>query len=540
MDDLISWIVHACHIAFLTKLAGHVCSYGGLADFLFQLQNSVQRRNDKAVAHLGVLDVWSMQVLSTYGHIRDIPSKPGSVDPTAGFEMSWELLPQAKGHVAAIVRAVEEAQYLVLATDPDREGEAISWHVVKELQRRKLRAAQLHVERITFTEVTRTAILDALKSPRQISPWLVHAYLARRVLDYLVGFTLSPLLWRKLPGARSAGRVQSVALRLVCEREADIRSFQPVEFWTAEVQLMTRSGLPLRATLARLDGKKLGKFDLKDGAAAEAAADLIRSSVFRAGCVESKVTKRNPSAPFITSTLQTDAANKLGFGTTRTMQLAQKLYEGVGSGERDLAGLITYMRTDGVQMSKDAIATIRKVVKTEFGGDYIPASPRVYKTKAKNAQEAHEAIRPTDPRRRASSLPLSINHDMKALYDLIWKRAVASQMSSAGIRQVGLDVNSTDGTITLRGTGSKVEFPGFRAVYGNGTSDESLAAVAAIQSITEGEEITVVAVDTIQHFTMPPGRYTEGALVQELEAQGIGRPSTYAAILKVLKVMAAV
>ena len=408
-------------------------------------------------------------VLASYGHVRDLPAKDGSVRPDGDFAMDWEIDARAGKHIKAIADAVRGADRLWLATDPDREGEAISWHVCEVLGQRKALEG-VGIKRVVFNEITRSAILDAFARPRDLDRELIDAYLARRALDYLVGFTLSPVLWRKLPGSRSAGRVQSVALRLICEREADIENFRSREYWTIEGVFGKATGETLTATLTHLDGRKLEKFDLTDEAAARVAVAAAEARTYAVAGVERKQVRRNPAPPFVTSTLQQEASRKLGFSASHTMRVAQKLYEGVSIGG-ETVGLITYMRTDGVQMSAEAIAACRRVIDAEFGGRYLPDKPRLYKTKAKNAQEAHEAIRPTDLTRKPADVVAYLDADQRRLYALIWKRTLASQMESAVLDQVAVDIASEDRQVVFRATGSVVAFDGFLRVYREGRDD---------------------------------------------------------------------
>ncbi|GAB4173612.1 MAG: type I DNA topoisomerase [Thalassobaculales bacterium] len=473
-------------------------------------------------------------VVASYGHVRDLPAKDGSVRPDDDFAMLWQLDSDAEKRIAGIVKAVKGAARLYLATDPDREGEAISWHVQQVLaEKRALKGVE--VKRITFNEITRSAVLEALRNPRDVNQELVDAYLARRALDYLVGFSLSPVLWRKLPGARSAGRVQSVALRLVCEREAEIEAFTPQEYWTIDVACATAAGLPFSARLTQLDGRRIGRLTIADRSAAEAAVAAIEAAQgWRVGEIETKSVKRHPQPPFTTSTLQQEASRKLGLSASRTMQLAQRLYEGVEVGG-ETVGLITYMRTDGVTLSGEAIGAIRRLILADHGQRYLPDKPRAYKSPAKNAQEAHEAIRPTDFSRRPQQLARVLDADQLRLYELIWKRAVASQMESAVLDQTGADIRPEDAAITLRATGSVVAFDGFLAVYQEGRDDDADEENRLLPRMAVGEAVSRGAVKPEQHFTQPPPRYSEASLVKRLEELGIGRPSTYASILQVLQ-----
>ncbi|MDE0050551.1 MAG: type I DNA topoisomerase [Rhodospirillales bacterium] len=478
-------------------------------------------------------------VVASYGHVRDLLPKDGSVRPDDAFAMDWTVSDGAEKHIGAIGRALRGARTLYLATDPDREGEAISWHVRDELGRRGLLDG-VAVQRVVFSEVTKSAVLDAMADPRELDDNLIDAYKARRALDYLVGFTLSPVLWRKLPGSRSAGRVQSVALRLICAREVEIEAFKPREYWSIEVDLDTPRGERVVARLASLEGEKLGKYGLGDRAAAERAAALVREGRYHVASVETKRVKRNPAPPFTTSTLQQEASRKLGFAARRTMQVAQQLYEGIAVGGEQV-GLITYMRTDGVQIAEQALSQARDVIGRRYGANYVPEKPRRYRTRAKNAQEAHEAIRPTDLGREPRSLAGALNKDQARLYELIWKRALASQMASAEIDRVGVDIASDDGRVGLRATGATIAFDGFLRVYQEGRDDarrdngDDADDERTLPTVKEGEPMAVEEVKPAQHFTEPPPRYSEASLVRRLEELGIGRPSTYASIISVLQ-----
>ncbi len=485
-------------------------------------------------------------VLASYGHVRDLPAKDGSVRPDEDFAMDWELGgDRARHHLDAIAQAARGAKRIYLATDPDREGEAISWHVQEVLRDRRGLGA-LDFKRITFHEITRGAVLDAIRNPRALNRELIEAYLARRALDYLVGFTLSPVLWRKLPGSRSAGRVQSVALRLICEREAEIEDFRQREFWTVEVVFRTGAGEEFTARLTHLDGRKLDKFDLADEAAALAAVARLEPLGYRVDSVERKQVRRNPYPPFTTSTLQQEASRKLGLGASVTMRLAQRLYEGVDIGG-ETVGLITYMRTDGLTLAAEAVDGARKLIAQSYGDRYLPAAPRVYKTTAKNAQEAHEAIRPTDMARRPAEVAPYLGRDELRLYELIWKRTMACQMASAILDQVAVDVGGRAGdgppAAMLRATGSIVQFDGFLRVYEEDRDDPNPERAGAddanaqrrLPAMAEGDGLARTATRPEQHFTQPPPRYTEASLVKRLEELGIGRPSTYASILQVLQ-----
>ena len=474
------------------------------------------------------------EVLASYGHIRDLPSKDGSVLPDDDFAMTWETDPRAAKRMSEIAEAAKRASRVILATDPDREGEAISWHVLEVLTKKKA-LKDTHVERVTFNAITKNAVLEAMAAPRQIDMELVEAYLARRALDYLVGFTLSPVLWRKLPGARSAGRVQSVALRIVVDREMEIEKFKAQEYWSVEADLAADSP-PFTTRLVKHLGKRIQRLDIPSEAVAFAARDAINSGQFTIKSIEKKPIKRSPAPPFTTSTLQQEASRKLGFTAQRTMQAAQKLYEGVD----ETGGLITYMRTDGLFVSPEGIAQAREVIADRFGPAFVPGEPRYYKTKAKNAQEAHEAIRPTNITRAPDSLRL--DGDLQRLYELIWKRMVASQMESARIDRTTVDVETPDGETGLRATGQVVTFDGFLAVYEEGrderqkgTETEEDDDSTRLPSLKEGAAAKVEAVRTDQHFTEPPPRFSEATLVKKLEELGIGRPSTYASILTTLR-----
>jgi DNA topoisomerase-1 len=476
------------------------------------------------------------KVVASYGHVRDLPAKDGSVLPESDFAMSWEVDSKSEKHVKTIVQAVRGADGLVLATDPDREGEAISWHVNEVLKSRRA-LKHLDVKRVVFNEVTKNAVLEAFRRPREIDHELVEAYLARRALDYLVGFTLSPVLWRKLPGSRSAGRVQSVALRLICEREAEIEVFKAREYWTIEVEFRTEAGQTFTARLTHLDGKRLDRFDLDNEVKARAAAEaILRAPGFSVAEVDSRQVRRNPFPPFTTSTLQQEASRKLGLSASRTMQIAQRLYEGVDlAGET--VGLITYMRTDGVAISGEAITAARLLIGGEFGARYVPDQPRVYRSPAKNAQEAHEAIRPTDIGRKPADIVADLDHDQRRLYELIWKRTVASQMASALLDQVAVDIADPTGLLRLRATGSVIVFDGFLALYQEDRDDtpDEEGEGGRLPAMRQAERLARGAVAPRQHFTQPPPRYTEASLVKKLEELGIGRPSTYASILQVLQ-----
>jgi DNA topoisomerase I len=481
------------------------------------------------------------KVLASYGHIRDLPSKDGSVEPDNDFLMHWDVDTRNAKVIREITAAVKGADKLILATDPDREGEAISWHILKVLEEKKALKG-IPVERVTFNAVTKQAVLDAMKAPRAIDAPLVEAYLARRALDYLVGFTLSPVLWRKLPGARSAGRVQSVALRLVCEREREIEAFRTDEYWTIEALLATAKGDEVRARLTAIAGTALKKLDIKDGVSANAIKAAIEAGDFVITSVEKKAARRNPAAPFTTSTLQQEASRKLGFSAKQTMNVAQRLYEGADIGG-ETVGLITYMRTDGVQIIPEAIGPIRRSIENTLGKRYVAPFIREYKTKAKNAQEAHEAVRPTDVSRRPEDVARYLQKDQAKLYELIWKRAVASQMASAELEQTTaeIEVKGRDGwAYGLRATGTVVLFDGFLKLYEEGRDEEDEES-RRLPPLSQGEHLKPVemvsgnAIEAKQHFTEPPPRYSEATLVKKMEELGIGRPSTYASTLAVLE-----
>ena len=463
-------------------------------------------------------------VLASYGHVRDLPAKDGSVDPDNEFAMLWEIDPAAQKHVRAIADALVNDDKLILATDPDREGEAISWHLLEALQKRKAVKKSTHVERVVFNAITKTAVTEAMKNPRQIDMPLVEAYLARRALDYLVGFRLSPVLWRKLPGAKSAGRVQSVALRLIVEREMEIEAFRAREYWSVEAILKTPRGQEFTAHLNVLADKKLDKFDIPNAASAELAVHAVNARDLHIEKVESKPASRNPYAPFMTSTLQQEASRKFGMGARQAMSTAQRLYE---------AGHITYMRTDGIDMAPEAVMAARDVIKAKFGEAYVPKSPRMYKNKAKNAQEAHECIRPTEMSREPQSL--KVEEDQRKLYDLIWKRTIASQMEAARMERTSVDVMSQDRQVGLRATGQVVLFDGFLKVYSEGRDDSDEEDDARLPSIQQGESVAKKSVTPEQHFTQPLPRYSEATLVKRMEELGIGRPSTYASIVSVIQ-----
>ena len=475
-------------------------------------------------------------VLASYGHIRDLPAKDGSVRPDEDFAMSWEMDSKSSKRLNDIAAALKDADKLILATDPDREGEAISWHVLEVLKRKGV-LKDKEIQRVVFNAITKQAVTRAIEQPRQIDDALVEAYLARRALDYLVGFNLSPVLWRKLPGARSAGRVQSVALRLICDRELEIEAFRKEEYWTIEATMSTGGGEEFSARLQSIGGTRLGKMDIPDEASARAIEAAMKGGRYTVSNVETRPAKRHPAPPFTTSTLQQEASRKLGFSSQRTMQVAQKLYEGVTI-DGDVTGLITYMRTDGVQMADEAIAQCRNVIQQNYGEPYLPPAPRVYKTKAKNAQEAHEAIRPTELSRLPDAVKRNLDADQMALYTLIWKRTMASQMESADFERTSADISAegNDGkTYTLRANGSVLKFDGFLKVYEEGTDDSEDEEDKRLPKLVKGDVVGAKRIEPVQHFTEPPPRYSEASLIKRMEELGIGRPSTYTAILTVLK-----
>ncbi len=475
-------------------------------------------------------------VLASFGHVRDLPAKDGSVDPNADFRMIWEVDAKSGKRLADIAQALKGADKLILATDPDREGEAISWHVLEVLKEKK--AIKSHdVERVVFNAITKQAVTEAMKHPRAIDGALVDAYLARRALDYLVGFTLSPVLWRKLPGARSAGRVQSVALRLVCDRELEIEKFITREYWSLVATLATPRNETFEARLVGADGKKITRLDIGSGAEAKAFKQALETATFLVGSVEAKPAKRHPYPPFTTSTLQQEASRKLGFAPAHTMRLAQRLYEGAEIGG-ETVGLITYMRTDGVQIAEEAITAVRKLIGSDYGARYVPQAPRRYQTKAKNAQEAHEAIRPTELPRKPREVSRYLEPDQAKLYELIWLRTVASQMESAELERTTVDIVAKVGgrNLDLRASGQVVKFDGFLTLYQEGRDEDAEDEESRrLPPMNQGDALAKRAIASTQHFTEPPPRYSEASLVKRMEELGIGRPSTYAAILQVLQ-----
>ena len=465
-------------------------------------------------------------VLASYGHVRDLPPKDGSVDTDNNFEMKWEIASESQKHIRAIVEALKTDDELILATDPDREGEAISWHLEEALKKRKAIKKSTKVERVVFNAITKDAVTTAMQNPRAVDMELVEAYLARRALDYLVGFKLSPVLWRKLPGAKSAGRVQSVSLRIIVEREMEIEAFKPREYWTVKTVMTTARDQKLEARLTVLGGTKLDKFGIETAEAAELAVAAINARDFRVLNIEAKPTARNPSPPFMTSTLQQEASRKFGMGARQAMSTAQRLYE---------AGYITYMRTDGIDMAPEAVTAARGTITAMFGSQYVPEKPRVYKNKAKNAQEAHECIRPTD----MDVIPENLNRleaDQRKLYDLIWKRTIASQMAAAKIERTTVDISSEDQQVVMRSTGQVVLFDGFLRVYEEGVDDQVVDdGDKRLPQVAQGEEMAKRSIAPNQHHTQPPPRYTEATLVKRMEELGIGRPSTYASIVTTIQ-----
>ncbi|MEN3791297.1 type I DNA topoisomerase [Fulvimarina sp. MAC3] len=484
------------------------------------------------------------KVLASYGHVRDLPAKDGSVRPDEDFEMSWEVGKPSQKRLTEIAQAVRAADGLVLATDPDREGEAISWHVLEVLRQKKA-IGKKPVSRVVFNAITKKAVLDAIANPREIDAPLVDAYLARRALDYLVGFTLSPVLWRKLPGARSAGRVQSVALRLVCDRESEIERFKPQEYWQVLAHLATERGEAFDARLTAFEGDRIQRLSIGDGTRANDIKAMLESASFVVDSVEAKPTRRNPGPPFTTSSLQQAASAKLGFSASRTMQVAQRLYEGIDIGG-ETTGLITYMRTDGVQMAPEAVSNAREAIESDFGKRYLPEKPRFYATKAKNAQEAHEAIRPTSFSRSPKDVERYLDKDQLRLYELIWKRGIASQMASAEIERttVDIDASANGRKAKLRASGQVIKFDGFLAAYVDHRDDSKNASDSEDDSEDDSNRLPEMnakerserrSIDATQHFTEPPPRYSEASLIKKMEELGIGRPSTYAATLQTLQ-----
>ena len=481
------------------------------------------------------------EVLASYGHVRDLPPKDGSVLPDDDFAMIWQVDGKAQKRLAEIAAAVKGADRLILATDPDREGEAISWHVLEVLKEKRALKDQ-KVDRVVFNAITKDAVQEAMRHPRAIDHSLVDAYLARRALDYLVGFTLSPVLWRKLPGARSAGRVQSVALRLVCDREREIEAFKPQEYWSVAAMLATPRGDGFEARLVGADGKKIQRLDVGSEKEARDFEKALNAASYKVASIEAKPAKRNPYPPFTTSTLQQEASRKLGFAPSHTMRLAQRLYEGIDL-EGETTGLITYMRTDGIDLAPEAITQARDVIAKDYGKNYLPGSPRIYKNKSKNAQEAHEAIRPTDLRRHPKDMARKLETDQARLYELIWTRTLACQMESAELERTTAEIEASVTApsapyklVNLRATGTVVKFDGFLTLYNESRDDDFEDEDARrLPAINQGEALSKNELKIDQHFTEPPPRFSEASLVKRMEELGIGRPSTYASILQVLR-----
>ena len=468
-------------------------------------------------------------VLASYGHIRDLPSKNGSVDPEQNFRMEWEVDSFSKKYLKEITDVAKESSKIILATDPDREGEAIAWHVKEYLNDKKL-LKDKEIERVVFNEITKKAVIHGIENPRQIEPLLVDAYMARRALDYLVGFNISPILWTKLPGSKSAGRVQSVALKLITEREHEIESFNPEEFWTLSIKFNDNNNNSITSSISQLDGEKIEKFSFRNKDEINKAIENIKNKKFSITDISSKVVSRNPSGPFTTSTLQQTASSRLGFGASRTMQIAQKLYQGIEI-EGETVGLITYMRTDGTNLSVDAVKSFRDYIKSDLGKEYLPENPLNYSgKKAKNAQEAHEAIRPTEINRTPSSIKKYLSTDQIKLYDLIWSRALSSQMESAKFDRNTITINSDDGKTICKSSGSVLKFDGFLKIYSSQSKDDD---EDILPQMSKGP-INIEALIDEQHYTQPPPRYSEASLVKKLEELGIGRPSTYASIISTI------
>jgi DNA topoisomerase I len=468
-------------------------------------------------------------VLASYGHIRDLPSKNGSVDPDQNFKMEWEVDSFSKKYLKEITDAAKDSSKIILATDPDREGEAIAWHVKEYLNEKKL-LKDKEIERVVFNEITKKAVIQGIENPRQIEPLLVDAYMARRALDYLVGFNISPILWTKLPGSKSAGRVQSVALKLITEREHEIESFKPDEFWTLSVEFTDNKNQNITASISQLDNKKIEKFSFKNKDEINKAISSIKEKKFNITDISSKVINRNPSGPFTTSTLQQTASSRLGFGASRTMQIAQKLYQGIEI-KGETIGLITYMRTDGTNLSKDALSDFRDYINKEIGNEYLPENALNYSgKKAKNAQEAHEAIRPTDIIRTPQSVKKYLSSDQNKLYDLIWSRALSSQMATAKFDRSTITISTENNDTICKTSGSVLKFDGFLKIYNNPSKDDDESILPAVSKGI----VNIKALLEEQHFTQPPPRYSEASLVKKLEELGIGRPSTYASIISTI------
>ncbi len=476
------------------------------------------------------------KVIASYGHIRDLVSKNGSVDPENHYKMLWEFNARGKKQIKEISEAIKQSDNIFLATDPDREGEAISWHILETLNAKKI-LKDKNIKRVVFHEITKSAVQRAFKNPKDLDSDLVEAYLARRILDYLVGFTLSPVLWRKMPGARSAGRVQSVALRLIVERELEIQEFKPEEYWSIHADFAAEKG-SFNSNLTCYDGKKIEKLDIKNENQALKIKNVLEQKKYYIKKIDTKAVKRTPYAPFTTSTLQQDAVRKLGFSAKKTMQIAQKLYEGI-SIDGNMHGLITYMRTDSTNLSQEALSEARDYINSNFGAQYLPKSPKIYKTKSKNAQEAHEAIRPTSFNRAPNAIRKYLSDDEFVLYELIWKRALSSQMENATLNQISVEISSNDEQAQFKTTGSTISFDGFLKVYVEATDNDSAdedKKSSKLPALNEGEQLDLLNILTSQHFTQPPARFNEASLVKKLEELGIGRPSTYATIINVLQV----
>ena len=471
------------------------------------------------------------KVLASYGHIRDLPSKNGSVNPEKNFEMQWELDSFSKKYLKEITDAAKESEKIILATDPDREGEAIAWHVKKVLEDKKLLKGR-KLERVVFNEITKNAVLNGINNPRQIEDTLVNAYLARRALDYLVGFNISPILWTKLPGSKSAGRVQSVALKLITEREHEIESFKPEEYWSININFQDSSKNIISSKISIFENDKVERFTFKRKESVNKASEIIKKKNYSIKDVINKVYKRNPLAPFTTSTLQQTASGKYGFGASRTMQIAQKLYQGIDI-DGETVGLITYMRTDGTNISKEAELDFRKFIKNDYGEKYLPQTPNSYSgKKAKNAQEAHEAIRPTNIKKKPNDLKKYLSSDQVKLYDLIWSRALSSQMKPAEFDRSSIQITSSDNSVSFNASGSVMKFDGYLKVYTMPVTDEDTKNI--LPEVKIGDSVSIDEIIDEQHFTNPPPRFSEASLVKKLEELGIGRPSTYASIISVL------
>ena len=469
------------------------------------------------------------KVLASYGHIRDLPSKNGSVNPDQDFKMEWEVDSFSKKYLKEITDAAKDSSKIILATDPDREGEAIAWHVKEYLNEKKL-LKDKEIERVVFNEITKKAVIQGIENPRQIEPLLVDAYMARRALDYLVGFNISPILWTKLPGSKSAGRVQSVALKLITERDHALESFKPEEFWTLSIKFADTANQNFTASISLLDNNKIEKFSFRNKEEINKAISSINKKKFSITDISSKIVNRNPSGPFTTSTLQQTASSRLGFGASRTMQIAQKLYQGIEM-EGETIGLITYMRTDGTNLSKDAVTSFRNYIQKEIGNEYLPKDVLNYSgKKAKNAQEAHEAIRPTDIIRTPESVKKYLSTDQNKLYDLIWSRALSSQMESAKFDRNTITITSDNNDTICKASGSVLKFDGFLKIYNNQSKDDDETILPAVSK----GPINIEALIDEQHYTQPPPRYSEASLVKKLEELGIGRPSTYASIISTI------